>query len=265
MNRNLIVALIAGIMVAGIAAFLFWPKPQAPTPEVVHLQTPPPQPVVPPPPQVADVPPAVTPLPALTESDQFVSDALGSLLRLKSLTSFLRTDRFIRNFVATVDNLPTRRAPLKVMPVERAPGKFLVDETTDGLVISGRNAARYTRYVNFADAVDAEDLVALYIRLYPLFQEAYEELGYPGRHFNDRLLVALDDMLNAPDVVEPVGVTQPNVFYLYADTQVEEYSIGQRILMRTGSRNEAKLKSRLRTIKQALQRHMHDKKLEQVR
>jgi len=264
-KKKLIVALIVGTIVTGIAAFLFWPKEQPPASEVVQLQTPSPQPVVEPPPQVVEVPPAVTPLPALSDSDQFVSEALASLLRLKSLTSFLRTDRFIRNFVATVDNLPTRRAPMKVMPVERATGTFLVDEVNDGLVISSRNAARYIRYVNFADAADPEDLVALYVRLYPLFQQAYEELGYPDRYFNDRLLIALDDMLNAPDVDEPVGVTQPNVFHVYANSDLEERSIGQRILMRTGSRNEQKLKSRLRQIKKALLGHMRDKKLGHTR
>ncbi|MGC2165795.1 MAG: DUF3014 domain-containing protein, partial [Gallionella sp.] len=155
--------------------------------------------------------------------------------------------------------------PMKVMPVEPADGTFMVDESADEVVISERNAVRYKRYVNFADAVDAEELVALYIRLYPLFQQAYEELGYPDKYFNDRLLVALDDMLAAPNINEPVNVVRPNVFYLYTTAELEERSIGQRILMRTGSRNEKKLKAKLQAIRQALQRRMHNKKIEHIR
>ena len=46
--------------------------------------------------------------------------------------------------------------------------------------------------------------VALYARLYPLFQQAYEELGYPGRYFNDRLVEVIDDLLATPEPTGPV-------------------------------------------------------------
>jgi hypothetical protein len=36
--------------------------------------------------------------------------------------------------------------------------------------------------------VDTRKAVALYVDLYPLFQGAYAELGYPNRYFNDRLI-----------------------------------------------------------------------------
>lgn len=264
MNRNLAIAVLILAILGGIAAFVFLPG-QEPVPEVAQLQAPPPQPVVVETPQMVETPPSPTPLPKLSESDQFFVDALTSIVRLKYLTSFFRTDRIIGNFVATIDNLPTKRAPMKVMPVERAAGTLLVNKSDEEIFISEQNSARYKRYMNFADAVDAQELVALYIRLYPLFQQAYEELGYPDKHFNDRLLVALDDMLDAPNITEPVKVMQPNVFYLYADADLEERSIGQRILMRIGSRNEQKLKSKLRAIKQELLRHLRGKKIEQVR
>lgn len=262
MNKNLVIAAVILAILGGVAAFVFWPE-QHPAPEIAQLQAPPPQPIVAETPQVVETPP--TPLPELSESDQFFIDALTNIVRLKYLTSFFRTDRIIGNFVATIDNLPTKRAPMKVMPVERAAGTFLVDRSDEEIFVSEKNAARYKRYTNFADAVDVQELVALYIRLYPLFQQAYEELGYPGKYFNDRLLVAINDMLDAPNVTEPVKVTQPNVFYLYADADLEERSIGQRILMRTGSRNEQKLKSKLRAIKQELLRHMHNKKIDHAR
>ncbi len=262
MNRNLAIVTVLAVILGGVAVLLYWPK-QQPAQEIVHPQAPPP--IVPETPRVVELPPTPNPLPTLSDSDQFFIDALTSIVRQKYLTSFIRTDNVIRNFVATIDNLPTKRAPMKVMPVERAAGTFMVDESTDGIHINARNATRYKRYVNFADAVDAEELVALYVRLYPLLQQAFEELGYPDKYFNDRLIIALDDMLDAPNINEPVKVLQPNVFYLYADADLEQRSIGQRILMRTGSRNERKLESKLREIKQALLRHMHDRTIEHVK
>ena len=175
---------------------------------------------------------------------------------------FFHTERIIRNIVATIDNLPYRRAPMSVMPVERAPGKFITAGTESDLTISPKNAARYTPYVRIAEAIDAKKLVGLYVRLYPLFQQAYEELGYPKKYFNDRLIVVIDNLLAAPDIKEPVRLVQPSVFYKYADPNLEGRSIGQRILMRTGGKNEAIIKAKLREFKQELLLHMREIKVE---
>ena len=47
---------------------------------------------------------------------------------------------------------------------------------------------------------------ALYRRLYPLFQQAYAELGYPTGHFNDRLVEVVDHLLAAPEPTQPPAV-----------------------------------------------------------
>jgi len=38
-----------------------------------------------------------------------------------------------------------------------------------------------------------------------LFQQSYEDLGYPGQYFNDRLVEVIDDMLKTPDVQGPIS------------------------------------------------------------
>lgn len=262
MKNNLLIVTAVIIILGGVATYLYWPQIQ-PESVPVHVQAPP----LPPPPappevrQVIEAPPAPPPLPALADSDKFVLDALAGLVGNKSLMKFFHADRFIHNFVATIDNLPGRRAPMSVMPVDRAPGKFVTAGTESDLTIDPDNASRYTPYVRIAEAVDAGKLVGLYVRLYPLFQQAYEELGYPRKYFNDRLIVVLDDLLAAPAIKGPVKIVQPNVYYQYADPGLEGRSIGQRILMRIGSRNEATVKAKLREIKRELMLHMHEKKV----
>ena len=263
MNKNISIAVAVAVIVGGLAAYLYWPEPE---PEPVQVQAPPPPPPPPPTPepeapQVVEAPPAAPALPALSDSDKLVLDALAGLVGNKSLMKVFHTERIIQNFVATIDNLPGRRAPMRVMPVERASGEFITAGPEDDLVISPMNADRYTPYVKIAAAVDAKKLVGLYVRLYPLFQQAYEKLGYPKKYFNDRLIVVLDNLLAAPDIKEPVRLVQPNVFYLYADPDLEKRSIGQRILMRTGSKNETKIKAKLREIKKELLLNMRDKKV----
>jgi hypothetical protein len=262
-NRFLIV--VAVIIIAGAAAYFYWPQTQpASEPALVQPPTPEPPPSAPVVRNVLDTPTAQPPLPSLADSDKLVLDALAGLVGNKSLMKSFRTDRFIHNFVATIDNLPGRRAPMSVLPVEPAPGQFIAAGSSGNLTISPKNSARYTAYVRIAMAIDPAKLVGLYVRLYPLFQQAYEELGYPGKYFNDRLIVVLDDLLAAPIASEPVKLVQPNVLYQYADPDLEKLSIGQRILMRLGGKNEDRVKTRLYKIRQELMLHMHEKKVERA-
>ena len=262
MKRNISIAVAVMIILGGIAAYFFWSGNQ-PEPETAQVQAPPPKPA----PkvevrQVIEAPPEAPPLPALADSDTFLLDALAGLINNKSLMEFLVNERIIHRIVATIDNLPRRRVPMSVMPVKRVPGKFLTSGKDDNLTISTQNAARYAPYMKIAETIDTKKLVGLYIHLYPLFQEAYEGIGYPGKYFNDRLIVALDDMLAAPDINEPVKLVQPSVYYQFADPNLEGRSIGQRIMMRIGSKNEAVIKAKLNEIKQELKSHMREQKIE---
>jgi len=262
MKKNLAVAIVAAtVIVGGIAAYLLF-RPAPPPPPPVQVEAPPPPPPKPEVRQVIEAPPAPPPLPALGESDQLMLDALAGLVGNQSLMKVFRTERIIRNIVATIDNLPRQRAPMSVMPIECAQGWLVTEDKEDGLTLSPKNAARYAPYMKVAGAVDAKKLVGLYVRLYPLFQAAYEELGFRKQYFNDRLLVALDDLLAAPAIKEPVALIQPGVYYKFADPDLEARSIGQRILMRIGSRNEAIMKGKLREIREELKLHMREKKVE---
>lgn len=256
--KNRIVVAVVVVIVVGIIAAYFYCQQQQRQPEPVHVQTiapapPPPAPAVQ---QVIEAAPEQPPLPELSGSDQFMLDTLAELVGNKSLMKLFHTERIIRKIVATIDNLPRERVSVSVMPVSPAPGAFITEGPEDGKTISPKNAARYAVYVKVTEAIDAQKLVEAYVRLYPLFQQAYEELGYPKKYFNDRLLVAIDNMLAAPDLKNPVKLVQPHVLYNFADPDLETRSAGQKILMRMGSGNAAKIKVKLREIKQQVMLHM---------
>ncbi len=59
----------------------------------------------------------------------------------------------------------------------------------------------------------------------------------------------IDHLLAAPEVQEPLRLVQPKVLYEYADPRLETLSAGQKILVRVGSENAAKLKAKLREIR----------------
>lgn len=261
MKKKHLITVAALIILGILAAILFWPQSQPQLKhEPVQVAAPPAPPPAPEVRQEIAAPPAPQPLPLLAESDSFMLEALAELINNKSLMQLFLTDRIIRNIVATIDNLPRKRVSMSVIPVKRVLGKFIVSGDEDNLIISTKNAARYKPYVKIAEATDAKKLVELYVRIYPLFQQAYEDLGYPKQYFNDRLIVVLDDLLAAPDIKEPVRLVQPVVYYQFADPDLERRSIGQRILMRTGSTSEAIIKGKLREIRQELMRHVRVKK-----
>jgi hypothetical protein len=262
MKSPFLIAVISIVLVASVAAYIYWENNRL-EPAPVLVQAPPP-PLKPEVRQMIDAPPLSPPLPALAASDNFTLDILADLVGNKSLMKFFHSERVIHNIVATIDNLPSNRAPMSVMPVEQAPGKFVTTGTKSELSISPENAARYTHYVRIADAINAKKLVEVYVRLYPLFQQAYEELGYPNKYFNDRLIETIDNMLETPVINEPIRLVQPNVLYQFADPDLEGHSMGQKILMRTGSKNEEKILAKLREIKLELKLHMHEKKVERV-
>ncbi|MFZ5555664.1 MAG: DUF3014 domain-containing protein [Pseudomonadota bacterium] len=253
--KNTLAWVISIAVLAGIVFFLFPKKAGEPPP------APPPRAEVPPPPPPPPAEPAIRhplpetppaeaakPLPALAESDAEVKDALAGVVGAEALERFY-LEGMIRRIVTTVDNLPRRKVALKVLPVKPVGGQFAVSGKDATLEISPANAARYAPYVKLAQAANAKQAAALYRRYYPLFQQAYEELGYPGKYFNDRLVEVIDHLLAAPEVKGPIRLTQPKVLYQFADPELEALSAGQKFLVRIGPGNAAAMKAKLRELR----------------
>jgi hypothetical protein len=98
-------------------------------------------------------------------------------------------------------------------------------------------------------SADTRQLAELYFHYYPLFQQAYEDLGYPDKYFNDRFVQVIDHLLETPSPSGPVRLTQPRVFYEFADPSLEERSAGQKLLIRMGNENATKIKAKLRELR----------------
>ena len=247
-------AWVAAVVVLAIAAGVyFWHT--ASTPEAPAPSSPPPAPAAaapPGPPPIAHPlpapPPGAAPLPALDRSDGLAAETAVSLFGRDAFVRLFRADALVRRFVATVDNLPRRTAAARLLPVQPVPGAFAVQARDGGAAIAADNALRYRPYVAVLEAADPKRLAAAYVALYPLFQAAYVELGYPDGWFNDRLVQAIDDLLAAPDVPAPT-LTQPKVLWEYADPGLETRSAGQKIMVRMGPANAARVKAKLRAIR----------------
>ena len=256
MNKGVMIAAGAAFLAGIFVAYFFLQGRQQPEPASPPLPPPEPRTVTR---QVIETPSGQA-LPGLAESDKFVLNALADLAGNGVLLKLLNAERIIRNIVVTLDNLPNERVPAKTMPLKPVQGMFIAEGAADNKVIGLKNAARYEAYIKALETMDAQKLVEIYVRLYPLFQQAYEELGYPKKYFNDRLLEVLDDMLAAPEPDKPIKLAQPHVLYTYADPELEACSAGQKILMRMGRDNGAKAKAKLQEIKRQVLLHLHTMK-----
>jgi hypothetical protein len=208
--------------------------------------------------QALEVPASPMPLGA-EDIPKVLTDFFGR----KAAADFLQLDEFPRRLVATVDNLGRDHAPPILWPVNPTADRFLVEERDGSSVIHTDNAARYTPFVLLAETVDIGRAVDLYVRMYPLLQRSYEELGYPGRKFNERLIEVIDLLLATPQASYPVKVelvevkgpipsVRPWVRYQYADPKLQSLSAGQKILVRSGAVNQRRLKAKLAELRDEL-------------
>ena len=248
MKQNLL-WFIPIILLVALAGLYFWPEATQLQPEPPVAEVPPAQPAIRHPIESVDAP--ENPLPPLAESDGPLDEALVTLLGHK-LPQFVYPKNMIHRIVATVDNLTRDHVALRLMPVKPVPEIPNTENIGENLVLSAQNAERYRNYVRLIDAVPIDAAVALYARFYPLFQEQYESLGYPGKYFNDRVVEVIDHLLTTPEVEEPLRLVQPRVLYEFADPKLEKLSAGQKILLRMGHANQVKLKAKLLEIRRAL-------------
>ena len=187
------------------------------------------------------------------DSDAGVHAALSMLAGGDDLDHLLvARDYLLQRIVAAIDALPRRQLPASVLPVRAAPG-VLLTRTSDGVVtIDERNSLRYAPYLRVLEAVDARQLVAWYARHYGAFQQAYREQGNETGYFNDRLVEVIDHLLATPEPATPPRLQRPNVRYEFVDPGYESLSAGQKMLIRAGSDDAAKIKAKLRAIRAAL-------------
>lgn len=226
-------------------------EPVEPAPTVASL---PPEPVAAAP-AIANpiAPPAGIPsLPTLDDSDPVVADELAELFGREAFAALFADDDIIRRIAVTVDNLPRDKLALRLRPVKPMDSQFVATDEAGQLTLGPDNYARYESYVQVVEKLDADAATMLYVRLYPLFQKAYEELGNLDGYFNDRVIEVIDNLLATPEIVGPIALTQPNVMYEFAEPELESRSTGQKLLLRMGPENAARVKAKLREFRERI-------------
>lgn len=188
----------------------------------------------------------------LAASDADLRAEAAAVFGTTPVEALLIPDRIIQNIVVTVDSLDREPIPLRFRAIVNVPEVPVVEKSGDRLVLSSDNDERYRLLGDALRETDAKAMASVYLRYYPLFQRAYREMGYPGAHFNDRVVQIIDHLLAAPDIEGPIELVQPKVLYQFADPELEELSSGQKAMIRIGPANAAAVKKRLREVRAIL-------------
>jgi hypothetical protein len=246
-SNKAIPILVVLLLVGGAGAWYWWariasnnvPLEQAGTPKVHEP--------VPPAPVISEATPAQ--LPALGDSDKPFDAALLGLPGAQALGTLLRPENIIRHLVATVDNLPRHKLAVELRPLEATGGSLLVTGDDLKATLDERNSARYSAAMAILKNLDMHAVNDLYRHYYPLLQRAYEDLGYPQKSFNQRLVAVIDHLLETPQAAQPLALARPKVFWEFADPALEQRSAGQKLMLRIGSANRALVERKLRELR----------------
>ena len=185
-------------------------------------------------------------LPSLNESDSFVMPRLAALETGESLMRVLASEDLIRKFVVFTDNVAGGNLPQMEYPVQRMTEEMAVTALDNNLyVMEPSSYKRFDEVIDTFVALDVDQGLALFRMTGPLFQTAFAELGYGERSFDNVLIEAIDNILNARTVEGPFQLVKPSVMYLYAEKGIEDLSPVEKQLIRIGPDNTRKLKARL--------------------
>lgn len=247
---NKVIPILAVLLLVGSAAAWYWWARIAPSVPLEQVGTPVPGETAPPSSMTSGA--ATAGLPALPDSDSAFNAALLTLPGAEGLSNLLRTENTIRRLVATVDNLPRHKLAVELRPLESTGGSLLVTGGDQKATLDEHNGARYTAAVAILGSLDMHAVNDVYRHYYPLFQRAYEDLGYPQKSFNDRLVAVIDHLLQTPRPARPLALLRPKVFWEFADPNLEARSAGQKLMLRLGTENQAIVERKLRELRTLL-------------
>jgi hypothetical protein len=194
----------------------------------------------------------VFPVTSLDGSDELIRKLAKELSSHASLDAWLQTKDLIRKFTAAVDNIASGESPVKQIDFFKPGGPFTVYKVGPKEYIDPKSYDRYNLPTSVFVSFDPVESVRFYKGLKPLFQDAYKELGYPDRDFDQTLKKAVLELLETPVVDGDIRVKIKVKTYALADPHLEDLSDAQKSFLRMGPANVEAIQIKLREMARAL-------------
>lgn len=191
-------------------------------------------------------------LPELDASDIVVRELAAALSAHPEFAAWLVNDELVRRFVVAADNIAEGETPRVHLGFMAPESGFRTWESEGGLHVSPTSYRRYDPITEAFISLDSEGSIELYRQLEPLAQQAYRDLGYPERRFEDVVRAAAQVVLDTPRTTGPVKLEAAVRSYRFADPRLEELAPVQKQLLRFGPRNLTKIQEKVQALLDAL-------------
>ncbi|WAJ69129.1 DUF3014 domain-containing protein [Catenovulum adriaticum] len=197
--------------------------------------------------------PAPPPLPSLNESDNLVKEDLQQAYQKPQIESLFDKQDLIRKFVVFVDNAGQGTLTQQHSPVKLPESDFKVIPVDDNeYILDPESYKRYDSYVNMLTLLNAQTLIDYFKKFEPLISQAYTEIGYQDRDFEESLIDAIDVALATPLVDKEIRLVAPSAMYKFADEDLEALKPIQKLLIRMGPENQLKVQAALEKVRKEL-------------
>lgn len=183
---------------------------------------------------------------ALTEAQ--AKEKLSEISAHSIIQGWISNAEMLRKTVAITDNIAQHKLPKKDLSMFTPKQKFPVLAEGKQFLL---DTAGYERYNSIAEGIaslDAKLSVQVFQAFEAVLQTLYEELGYTNKTFRSTLLTAIENILKAPIIHEPIYLVQPKVYYQYADPELEALSTIDKQMLRMGPVNTLLIQEKLTEI-----------------
>ena len=237
------ILLVLGLGLALVAAGWWWFSSRE---EPVPAAPPSAMPATAPPPSLDEEEPLE--LPPLSASDELIRDLAAGLSEHPRLASWLVTDDLVRQFVAAVVDLAGGLSPSSRVEFLVPEEEFPVVESGDEIRMDPVGYRRYDVLTETFTSLDTNGTAELYRTLYPLFEEAYAELGIPDGNFADAMSLAVENVLSAEIPSGPFELQPNEAIYEFEDLSLESRSPAEKHLIRMGPENARRVQTKLSEV-----------------
>lgn len=178
-------------------------------------------------------------LPPLNQSDAFLREQLTAI---QVPAAWLAQDELVRRLTTLVENASRGEYPRRQLQPFALNAPFGVVEAGDRMYVDPVNYARYERLIAGLEAIDPVALARVVSFVEPLLDAALAELGLETS-IRPLLAAGLGAALSTPVLTETPELVRPNVFYRYADDELEALPAMNKLMLRSGPSNVLRLQS----------------------
>lgn len=192
-------------------------------------------------------------LPPLNASDIIVRGWVAALSANRDFARWLIPDQLIRKFVSAVDNIAEGEDPIAHIRHLAPLTRFQAIGPRNAPVADPKSYRRFDAFASVVASIDAFAAARLYLNLGPLFDDAYAELGHPKGEFHQTLVRALGHLLATPASPRRFDLVRQKVSFSFADPRLEALAPAQKMMLRMGPDNRAKVQAKLEEFRAALE------------